>query len=44
MVGTAALVLAALVEVVIGTEEGRGGGAEEPGKRVESSQAVIQPS
>lgn len=33
-----------LVEVVTGIEEGSGGGEEEVGERVESSQAVIHPS
>lgn len=33
-----------VVEAVTGIEDGSGGGAEELGDRVESSQAVIQPS
>ena len=44
VVGMARLV-AALEEVaVMGTDDGRGGGASGVGERVESSQAVIQPS
>ena len=36
------LIATLLAEVVIGTDDGSGGGAEELGERVESSQEVIQ--